>query len=66
MSNSKDFNKILDPIVEFIKSSMLTHIVIPINACPECGKVPEAALNGFLPLDMQESFFLISTMRLIR
>lgn len=65
LSNSKDLNKIIDPIVDFIKNTMLTHIVIPLNPCPVCKKIPENTINGFLPLDMQESFFLISTMRLI-
>jgi len=65
MNNVGSLDDVINPIVEFIKSSMLTHIVIPVNECPKCHKVPKSAVNGFFPLDMQETFFLMSTMRLI-
>jgi hypothetical protein len=65
LSNAGKLDDIIDPIVEFIKETMLTHIVIPVNECPTCGKLPKSAINGFFPIDMQETFFSMSTMRLI-
>lgn len=58
------FETVIDPIVDFIKDSQLTSIAIPLNPCPKCNQIPEAAIKGFLPVDMQENFFIMSTMRL--
>lgn len=64
-SSTDDFDSIITPIVDFIKISALTQIVIPINECSKCHKLPAAARNGLLPIDVQEFFFQLSVKKLI-
>lgn len=59
------YEEFVKPIIDFIKFSNFVMIAIPINPCPKCGTIPENTINGLLPLDIQESFFIMSTMRLI-
>jgi hypothetical protein len=62
---SGEYEDFIKPIIDFIKNSNFTIITIPLNECPKCKKLPENTIKGLLPIDIQEHFFSMSTMRLI-
>lgn len=49
-------------IKEFITKTALSHICLPVDKCPKCKTAPEALVNGYLPLEMQYTFFILSLM----
>ena len=61
----QDYDNFIKPIVDFIINSSLSLIAIPINPCPKCNTLPENTIGGYLPIDIQETFFLMLTMRLL-
>lgn len=58
-AESNDFIKRIE---DYIQSTMLTYIAFPYMKCPNpnCGKVPENIVNGFVSYDIESAFFTMS------
>jgi len=53
-----------EAVLDFIKRSETTYIGYIYNKCPKCGHVPTIAQNNIIPCDVQQSFFILTGMRL--
>lgn len=49
---------------EYITATMLTFIAFPYIECPNCHKVPEDIVNGFVAYDVESGFFTMSVKKL--
>ena len=75
--NREAFNAILDIsqmetqdfgvyATEYIKRTKLTHLALQYDKCHKCGTIPETAVDGFIPYDMQAHFFTMCLMRMLK
>jgi len=55
-----------DKILNFISNTSVTHMCYPVNPCPNCGKEPSNAKNGYVFFDAQKNFFIHCAMKLIQ
>lgn len=46
-----------EKIINMMKTHKLSHYCYTYSQCPKCGEVPTLAVNGQIPVDMQQSFF---------
>lgn len=54
-----------DDMKNFISDSMITHICIPFDKCPNCNYVPKYVINdAYIAFDVQQNFFTQSVMRM--
>lgn len=53
-----------DAVLDFIKHSETSHICYIYDKCPKCGSVPSIAHNNLIACDVQQSFFILTGMKL--
>lgn len=56
--------KLGEVVKNYIQKTKLTHIAYRYAACPVCGKVPDTSVDGFIPYDVQSTFFIMCLARL--
>lgn len=59
-------DEFVEKIIQFIQDTTITLIGYAAAPCDSCGKMPTAAINGYIPIDVQSSFFIMLVMRLIQ
>ena len=75
--NREAFNAILDIsqmetqdfgvyATEYIKRTKITHLALQYDKCIKCDTVPDTAVDGFIPYDMQAHFFTMCLMRMLK
>lgn len=53
-----------EAVLDFIKRSETSYIGYIYSKCPKCGHVPTLSQNNIIPCDVQQSFFILTGMRL--
>lgn len=66
LQNSDDRDVFIKEMNDYITGSSLTNIGYLATPCECCGTVPTNITNGFVPFDVQSSFFTMLVMRLIQ
>lgn len=66
LQNSELRDEFINQMNEYIQESSITNIGYLATACECCSVVPTNTVNGFVPFDVQSSFFTMLVMRLIQ
>lgn len=61
--NYPKFNK---EIQDYIQRTKISHIAFFMDKCPKCGTKPVTSINGYIPYDMAQAFFILGRMKLLR
>lgn len=61
-----DYETFINKMEAFMQNAIITHIGYLTKPCIRCGYVPDGAIGGFTPFDVQSAFFSILVMRLIQ
>ena len=61
--HQNNFNK---EIQDYIQSTKITHIAFHFEKCPNCGAEPTTSYHGYIPYDMNQAFFTLGRMKLLK
>lgn len=66
IQNSDHRDEFVKQMNDYIQGSIITNIGYLATPCQCCNEMPSDTVNGFVPFDVQSSFFTILVMRLIQ
>ena len=59
-----DHRQAIDDLFQgYIHDSLISHICFHLDKCPHCGRTPVMSHHGYIPYDVERSFFILAGMK---